>query len=336
MPENGSMFTLRIDRSDAGKRIDAHIASLVANLSRSLAADLLRSGDIRVLGQFKKPGYRLRVGDEIIGRIPLPAAASFTPEPLPLDILHEDADLIVINKPADLVVHPSPGHPTGTLVNGLLHHCPDLAGIGGQRRPGIVHRLDKDTSGVLAVAKNSMSQARLAAQFKGRTVKKDYLALVYGSPSADAGALDDPIGRHPVDRKRMTVRPDGRTARTRWRILERYDGIALLRLHIETGRTHQIRVHCAAMGHPVVGDPVYGSRKPSQHLTNITADRVKGVNRQMLHAWRLVLAHPRTERIIPFTAPLPPDMAGLIRFLQQASGFPDDAFPRLIKALDTP
>lgn len=323
MPPNGRGFSLRIDRSDAGNRIDAHIAALIPDLSRSLAAGLLRNGDILVNGVPRKPGYRLRFGDEIKGAIPPPDAPSFEPEPIPLDILHEDADLILINKPPGLVVHPAAGHPAGTLVNGLLHHCPDLAGIGGERRPGIVHRLDKDTSGVLAAVKTASAQADLARQFKDRTVRKIYLALVYGGFSEGTGIIDAPIGRHPVDRKRMAIQDQGRPAKTLWRILEDYNGVGLLQLRIETGRTHQIRVHCASIGHPVVGDPVYGIRKPPQNLKKTVTDALKGVDRQMLHAWRLALRHPRTDAPLVFTAPLPPDMAALIAFLRRSSGLPE-------------
>jgi len=334
MPESGGLFTFRIDASDAGKRVDVHLAALIPDLSRSLAADLLRRGDIRVLGEVKKPGYRLRIGDEISGRIPPPEPTPFRPEPIPLHILHEDADLIVLNKPPGLVVHPSPGHASGTLVNGLLRHCPDLTGIGGERRPGIVHRLDKDTSGVLAVAKTAAAQARLAAQFKDRAVRKEYFALAYGRFRNSSGVIDAPVARHPTDRKRMSVQDRGRPAKTLWRVLESYDGMALLHLRIETGRTHQIRVHCAFMGRPVVGDPVYGGRKPPHHLPKAVADKVKGVHRQMLHAWRLTLRHPRTAERLVFTAPPPSDMDGLIALLRRSSGLPEDAPLPPIKPLD--
>ncbi len=336
MPEHDGGFTFRIDTSDAGKRIDVHLAALIPDLSRSLAADLLRRGDIRVLGDVRKPGYRLRIGDEINGRIPPPEPTPFRPEPIPLDILHEDADLIVLNKPPGLVVHPAPGHASGTLVNGLLHHCPDLTGIGGERRPGIVHRLDKDTSGVLVAAKTAAAQARLSALFKDRAVRKEYLALAYGRFRGRSGVIDTPIARHPTDRKRMSAQDHGRPAKTLWRVLEAYDGMALLHLRIETGRTHQIRVHCASMDHPVVGDPVYGGRKPPHHLPKGVADKVKGVHRQMLHAWRLTLRHPRTAERVVFTATAPSDMDDLIAFLRRSSGFPEDAPLPPDEPLDNP
>lgn len=319
MSDNAGVFFLQIDASDTGKRIDTVVASLVPGLSRSQAADLIKQGEIQVSGEPKKPGYRLRFGDDIIGRVPPPDPANFLPEPIFLDILHEDADLVIINKPPDLVMHPAPGHTSGTLVNGLLHHCPDLAGIGGRIRPGIVHRLDKDTTGVLAVAKNSVAQACLAAQFKNRTVRKQYMAVVYGVPASDSGVVENPIGRHPVDRKKMTIRPNGRPAITRWQVMERYDGMALLSLGIETGRTHQIRVHCAALGHPVAGDPVYGGRKPPANLTKIIADKAKGLDRQMLHAASLTFVHPQTQKCLTFSAPLPDDMERLIMFLRKTS-----------------
>ncbi len=334
MPDNGDGFTFRIDPSNAGERIDVLLAALIPDLSRSLAADLLRRGDIRVLGSVRKPGYRLRIGDEICGRIPPPDPTPFRAEPIPLNILHEDADLIVLNKPPGLVVHPAPGHAAGTLVNGLLHHCPDLTGIGGERRPGIVHRLDKDTSGVLVAAKTAAAQAGLAAQFKDRAVRKEYLTLAYGRFRDRSGVIDAPIARHPTDRKRMSVQDRGRPAKTLWRVLEAYDGMALLHLRIETGRTHQIRVHCASMGHPVVGDPVYGGRKPPHHLPKNVANTVKGMHRQMLHAWRLALRHPRTAERVVFTAPMPSEMDGLIALLRRSSGLPEGAPIPPIEPLD--
>jgi 23S rRNA pseudouridine1911/1915/1917 synthase len=336
MPPDGGSFTLLVEAPDAGKRIDAHIAAMVPDLSRSLAADLLRRGDIRVSGEQRKPGYRLRIGDEITGRLPDPQPDVLLPEPLPLDILYEDEDLLIVNKPPDMVVHPAPGHTTGTLAGALLHHIPDLRNLAGEeRRPGIVHRLDKDTSGVLAIAKHRHTQERLSAQFKARVPVKEYLALVFGEPSG-SGEIDEPIGRHPVDRKRMTVRPDGRPARTRWRVLETYGEVALLHLQIDTGRTHQIRVHCAALGYPVVGDPVYGRRKPPRHRIKTVADAIKSVHRQMLHAWRLTLIHPQSRSRISVAASPPADMVRLITLLRRSAGLPHDAHLSPMESLDNP
>lgn len=336
MPRNGGIFHLNVEASDAGKRIDAFIAATIPDLTRSLAADLLRRGHIRVSGESKKPGYRLRAGDEITGTLPDPEPQPLRPEPLDLDIRYEDDDLMVVNKPPGMVVHPSPGHTAGTLAGGLLHHCPALSGLAGEGRPGIVHRLDKDTSGLLAVAKTPEAQSRLVAQFKDRIPRKEYLALVYGEMPGGSGVIDEPIGRHPVDRKRMAVRPEGRPARTRWRVLEPYGSISLLHLEIETGRTHQIRVHCAALGHPVVGDPVYGRRKPPGHLLKSVADAVKAVHRQMLHAWRLSLVHPKTAERITAAAPPSADMVRLIALLRQSADLPLDAPLPSLESLDNP
>ena len=231
---------------------------------------------------------------------------------------------MVLNKQAGLVVHPAPVHSRGTLVNALLYHCPDLEGIGGEIRPGIVHRLDKDTSGTMVVAKNAAAHKSLARQFKNRTVQKKYLALVYGELCADEGMITLPIGRHPVHRKRMsTITHKGRTAETSWRVRERFQGITLLELTLKTGRTHQIRVHSASMGHAIVGDQVYRSRKWLKDADGLflgksssIAARLKAVPRQMLHAWRLGLTHPHTGELMTFEAPIPEDMEALMEELE--------------------
>ena len=240
-----------------------------------------------------------------------------------IDVVHEDGDLIVINKPPGLVVHPAPGNPTGTLVTGLLHHCPDLKGIGGEIRPGIVHRLDKGTSGILVVAKTASALSHLAHQFKTRQIQKTYLALVGGDITPDTGRISLPIGRHPVDRKRMATpaRARGkhpkegrhREAETRWAVEERFEGACLLKLYPRTGRTHQLRVHCSAIGHPIIGDPVYGGvragRLPALKSTN--GDRLSA-NRQMLHAWKITFTHPASGEQGTFSVAPPQDMAELI------------------------
>ena len=231
---------------------------------------------------------------------------------------------MVLNKQAGLVVHPAPGHNSGTLVNALLHHCPDLAGIGGEIRPGIVHRLDKDTSGTMVVAKTADAHENLAGQFKNRKVQKKYLALVFGELKSDEGSLKLPIGRHPVHRKRMSTNaPGGRFAETSWRVRKRLNGVTLLELTLKTGRTHQIRVHCSAMGHSIVGDKVYRSRKWMQNIDRLfqgkssaTAALLKAVSRQMLHAWQLGLSHPETGEVMTFESPLPADMTELIAKLE--------------------
>jgi 23S rRNA pseudouridine1911/1915/1917 synthase len=251
--------------------------------------------------------------------MPEPKPSEFMPESIPLQILYEDADIVVINKPPGLVVHPAPGHATGTLVNALLHHCPDLSGIGAELRPGIVHRLDKDTSGTLVVAKNAVAVDHLATQFKNRTVIKDYLALIYGEMLTETGTVRMPIGRHPVDRKRMSTRSrKGREAETGWRVARRWHGCSLLELRLKTGRTHQIRVHCAAIGRPIVGDPVYGGRKAAVGSGAVPA-RLSSARRQMLHAWRLEIVHPRSGEPMRFESPLPEDMQRLIAELDDRS-----------------
>ena len=253
-----SAFTILVKEPDSGKRLDLFVASRISSCSRSIAAGLIHNGQIRVQGAAKKPGYRIKAGDEICGHIPPPETVSFKPEPVKIDILYDDDYIIVANKEPGIVVHPAPGHYTGTLVNGLLYHYPEREGIGGdQLRPGIVHRLDKDTSGALVIAKNAAAHHNLTRQFKSRRVIKEYLALVHGEMESDSGAISLPIGRHSVDRKKMSTRSrKSRAAETMWRVRERFDRATLIELILKTGRTHQIRVHCAAVKHPIVGDPV--------------------------------------------------------------------------------
>lgn len=309
-------FAFRVGPTQAGIRLDALVAAEIEHCSRSFAASLIRQGCISVDGLRKKPGYVLKSGEKVSGEIPAPTVPSFQPEAIPLQIIYEDAELLVVNKAPGMVVHPSPGHSGGTLANALVHHCPDLPGISGNLRPGIVHRLDKDTSGALVVAKNSRAMQHLAAQFKSREVCKHYLALVYGRPATDTGSIDRPIGRHPVDRKRMSVNSRSpRPALTHWRVRETYPGACLLELDIRTGRTHQIRVHCQSIGHPLIDDPVYGNRGVRRQLARISrsmAQAVNSVDRQMLHAWRLGFIHPATGKRMTLQAPMPADMVLLI------------------------
>ncbi len=315
-------FRLPVESSAAGRRLDVFLAERLPGCSRSFAAELIAGHAVQVDGQSRKPGYRVKAGEIVTGSVPAPQPSGFLPEAIPLNILYEDQHLVVVNKPAGLVVHPAPGHYSGTLVNALLYHCPDLAGIGAELRPGIVHRLDKDTSGTLVVAKNAFALERLAAQFKARTVRKDYLALVHERMAAAAGAIRLPIGRHPVDRKRMSTRSRSpREAETSWRVERRLDGFSLLRVQLHTGRTHQIRVHCAAIHHPIVGDPVYAHRRAAPALIQGPARfLLAGVRRQMLHAWRLEFTHPHTGERRTFESPLPADMLELIAALEAASG----------------
>jgi 23S rRNA pseudouridine1911/1915/1917 synthase len=322
---NGA-FTIIVEESDSGRRLDTVVASRLPGCSRSLAATLIGSQHILIDQQPKKPGYRIKAGDRIEGHIPAPELVDYKPEPIPLNILYQDSHIIVINKQPGIVVHPAPGHSRGTLVNALLFHCPDLGAIGGEIRPGIVHRLDKDTTGIMVVAKHAEAQEELARQFKAREVQKKYLALVYGDTSSETGEIKLPIGRHPVDRKRMsTTTRKGRAAETAWKVRERLNGITLLELNLKTGRTHQIRVHCTTIGHPVVGDPVYRSpkliRNLKDNLSNYPSSIVaalKSADRQLLHAWQLGLTHPNSGKYMIFEAPLPADMEKLIAELRRS------------------
>ncbi|MBR6095646.1 MAG: RluA family pseudouridine synthase [Oscillospiraceae bacterium] len=296
----------QITAQQAGERIDALLPRLVPDLSRSAVQKLLGSGGLRVNGQAVKKNYLLRPGDALDLSLPEPEPALPQAQDIPLDIVYEDADLIVVNKPRGLVVHPAAGHPDGTLVNALLWHCGDsLSGVGGVLRPGIVHRIDRDTSGLLAVAKNDLAHRGLAAQLADHSMFRIYEAVVCGRMRADSGTVDAPIGRHPTDRKRMAVLPTGgREAVTHWEVLARYRDHTHLRCRLETGRTHQIRVHLAHIGHPLAGDIVYGRGK---------AD--KGLAGQCLHARELELTHPRSGARLRFTTQLPDYFQDFLRRL---------------------
>ena len=301
--------------------MDVIVASRLAECSRSSAATLIRNDFIRVNQSAVKPGHRLKTGDVVEGEIPAPKPIDCAPEDIPLDFLYEDSDLAVVNKPAGMVVHPAPGNYTGTLVNALLFHCPDIGSTGGDIRPGIVHRLDKDTSGVMVVAKNGAAHENLSAQFKERSIQKEYLAVVHGTMAQGSGSIQLPIGRHPTQRKKMsTASRAGRSAETLWQVETQYAGFTLVRLDLKTGRTHQIRVHCAAIRHPVVGDPLYGGRRSSVLPGNVP-DHVrvflKGVKRQMLHAQQLSFRHPASNASLTFEAPMPDDMQALLHVLSR-------------------
>jgi 23S rRNA pseudouridine1911/1915/1917 synthase len=317
--QSNGPFPFKVDPRDAGMRLDTFISSKIPDCSRSHAARLIREGHIRVNSVIKKPGCKIRPDELIDGHIPLPEAVSFDPEPMDLSIVYEDRSIIVINKPPGLVVHPAPGNYSGTLVNGLLHHCPDLAPISGEIRPGIVHRLDKDTSGTIVVAKNAGALENLAGQFKARRVKKTYLAIVYGEMKSDFGEIDLPVGRHPTERKKMSVKSrNPRRALTLWKAKAIFRSCSLLEVDLKTGRTHQIRVHCAAIHHPIIGDTLYGGRTGSQYLRQNPklGPLVKGIERQMLHAWKLTVEHPDTGKRQMFESPLPVDMQGFIEGLE--------------------
>jgi len=280
----------------------------LSGLSRARVQRLIDEGHVLVGGRPQKAHHRVNAGERIRLHVPPATPLQLTPECIPLDILHEDDDLIVLNKPAGMVVHPGAGRRTGTLVHALLAHCESLPGIGGVERPGIVHRLDRDTSGVLVVAKTGAAQQSLSGQFKARMVKKQYLALVHGEVRQEQGRIEAAIGRREHDRKRMGVRVrNGRDARTIYQVLRRLPGMTLLALDLETGRTHQIRVHLAHIGHPVIGDQVYGRRRERRLASS---DGIV-VERQMLHAWRLGFYHPTTAAWVEFTAPVPNDFLRL-------------------------
>lgn len=300
---------IKLNFADAGERLDTWLAANQPSLSRSRWQKLISDGFVLVNGQVKKCRYVIQGNEQLKITIPPPENTEITPENLPLDILYEDPDLVVINKPPNCVVHPAPGHTTGTLVNALLHHCGDLAVIGGEKRPGIVHRLDKDTSGILVVAKNDLSMQELQRQFKSREVHKEYIAIVRGHLKPPAGIIETLVGRSSHDRKKMTARPArGRPAVTHYTTLQKLANASLLRIRIETGRTHQIRVHLTHLGHPVLGDRQYG---------HIRQDEVAvQPSRQMLHAERLVFTHPRSRKAMEFIAPIPNDIQSAISALR--------------------
>ena len=287
---------MRLIADLAGERLDAFLARSELGLSRSAVQKLMEEGCVRLGGRPGKKNDRLNVGDLVEVTIPEPKAVDVAPREMPLDIVYEDADVVVINKPKGLVVHPAAGHQDDTLVNGLLYAMGDsLSGINGELRPGIVHRIDKDTSGLLAVAKNDLAHAVLASQLKDHTMARTYEAIVCGNLKEDRGTVDAPIGRHPTDRKRMCVTErNSKPAVTHWEVVKRYRGYTHIRCRLETGRTHQIRVHMAYIGHPILGDTVYGHKKPEL-----------GQDSQCLHAGALCFRHPRDGRPVMVLAPLP-------------------------------
>lgn len=301
--------------AEAG-RLDRYLAGLGLPVSRARVQKLIQEGRVTVAGRTARASLKLRGGERIRLEIAPPEEPRSEPEDLPVDLVYEDAWLAVVAKPAGLVVHPGPGHPSGTLVNALLHHCQDLSGIGGVLRPGIVHRLDKDTSGLLVIAKDDATHRAVQAQFQGRSVEKLYLAVVLGKMAGE-GVIDRPVGRHPTDRKKMAVdAPRGRAAVTRWRSLQELRGATLLEVRIETGRTHQIRVHLASLGHPVVGDPLYGGTRRARGVADpLIRCRLGREQGQALHAWRLVFRHPHSGQQMQVEAPLPEGLERLIRDL---------------------
>jgi len=288
--------TISFTADTAGERIDALLARNVADLSRSAAQRLIEQGDVAVNGAPVRKNYKANPGDKVSVCLPEPEDVEIIPQNIPLDVVFEDDDVIVINKSRGMVVHPAPGHPDGTLVNALLYHCGDsLSGIGGEKRPGIVHRIDMDTSGLLIVAKNDFAHQFLSAQLSDHSLYRVYEAVVYGRVKEDSGTVNAPIGRHSVDRKRMAiVAKGGREAVTHYEVIARYRGYSHIRCRLETGRTHQIRVHMEKLGHPLVGDMVYGRKRPE-----------KGLEGQCLHARELRFIHPRTEQEVHLKTELP-------------------------------
>ena len=290
-------------------RLDLWLTGQLPDFSRSRWQKLISQGQVQIHSQIctdKK--YRLKSGDRVFVSIPSPTTLDLIPESIPLEILYEDEHLIIVNKPAGMVVHPSAGHATGTLVHALLAHCP-LSSIGGVQRPGIVHRLDKDTTGAMVVAKTDFAHQHLQQQLQAKTARREYLGVVYGTPKADSGTIDLPVGRHPVDRQKNTVLPivqGGKSAVTHWQIEERLRSFSLLRFQLETGRTHQIRIHATNMGHPIVGDPVYGTGRS-------IGVKLPG---QALHAWHLELIHPHSGELIRAEAPIPAYFLTLLQVLR--------------------
>jgi 23S rRNA pseudouridine1911/1915/1917 synthase len=298
-------FDLIVKDEDVGQRLDLYLTSHLPQFSRNHLQMLIKQGNICLNSQPAKPNIRMKLGDRIQVEIPSPQKIDILPEEIDLNIIYEDSDIVVINKPQGMVVHPAVGNYSGTLVNALLNHCDQLSGINGKIRPGIVHRIDKDTSGLLVVAKNDFAHLNLSKQIQNKTVSRVYLAIAEDNIKTDKGTISAPISRHPVDRKRMAVVKGGRQAVTHYRVLERFGNYTFLELELETGRTHQIRVHLNYLGHPIIGDPVYGRRNQKYNLEG-----------QALHAYKLVLFHPRTNEQMSFQAPLPNYFANLLTMLR--------------------
>ena len=303
------------------ERLDTFVAECLPEISRSQLKKLIGSGQITLNGITTKASSKLKGGETIQVVLPDPEPTETLPEAIPLHVLYEDQDLIVINKPAGMVVHPAPGHSHGTLVNALLYHCDDLAGIGGELRPGIVHRIDKDTAGVIVATKNDQSHQHLAAQFKDHSIKRRYLALIHGAPDTHSGTIDQPIGRHPTQRKKMSGKArNGKRAVTHWKTLKQYNvnRLSLLELHLETGRTHQIRVHLSEINCPLVGDPLYGNRSRTTALKDMELrkliDRLPG---QALFAQSLGFIHPRSGKYLEFSSEMPEALQSILTYLDQ-------------------
>jgi len=304
------MTPLKLTADAPGERLDSFLARSVPGLTRSAVQRLLEEGLVILQGIPMKKNYKTRQGDEFFLTLPQPEPLEVLPQEIGLDVIYEDKDVIVVNKPVGMVVHPAPGHPDGTLVNALLFHCKEsLSGINGRLRPGIVHRIDRDTSGLIIAAKHDLAHLGLARQLQDHSLYREYEAVAVGGFQADSGTISAPIGRHPVDRKRMAIDPkNGREAVTHWSVLTRYRGYTHIQCRLETGRTHQIRVHMASIGHPLLGDTVYGAKKPWQGLAG-----------QCLHARRLHFLHPITAMPIDLACPLPPWFSSVLEKLEANS-----------------
>ena len=298
---------LRASEESKNQRLDAFLASSLDGLTRSQATRLIESGEVAVNGRAVSKSYKLAGGEDIAVTLPEPEPVEAVPQDIPLDVVYEDADVIVVNKPSGMVVHPAPGHPDGTLVNALLYHCAGtLSGIGGALRPGIVHRIDRDTSGLIIAAKNDAAHQYLSAQLADHTLARTSECIVVGKLREDRGTVDAPIARHPTDRKRMAVVAGGREAVTHWEVIARYPGYTHVRCRLETGRTHQIRVHMAYIGHPILGDTVYGTKK-----------EVPGLTGQCLHAVGLRFLHPRTHEVVELSCPLPEEFTRMLQKIRK-------------------
>ncbi len=298
---------LRASEESKNQRLDAFLASSLDGLTRSQATRLIESGEVAVNERAVSKSYKLAGGEDIAVTLPEPEPVEAVPQDIPLDVVYEDADVIVVNKPSGMVVHPAPGHPDGTLVNALLYHCAGtLSGIGGALRPGIVHRIDRDTSGLIIAAKNDAAHQYLSAQLADHTLARTYECIVVGALREDRGTVDAPIARHPADRKRMAVVAGGREAVTHWEVIARYPGYTHVRCRLETGRTHQIRVHMAYIGHPILGDTVYGAKK-----------EVPGLTGQCLHAVGLRFLHPRTHEVVELSCPLPEEFTRMLQKIRK-------------------
>ena len=307
--------TFKIDSHDAGSRLDAYLAAHIEGWSRARLQRLIEAEDVLVNGKAAKPSYKLREHDELEVELIAPVSTSFVPEPIPIEIVYEDDTLVVVNKPAGLVVHPAAGIHSGTLANALAYHFQQLPDSGAGVRPGIVHRLDRDTSGLLVVAKTEAALEHLSDQFRDRTVLKSYVALVHGRLSVESGRIDQPLARDPSNRTRMAVVRGGRSALSLYRVRQRFDRFTLLDVELKTGRTHQIRVHLAWLKHPVVGDETYGAGRDNTIQDAQVRARVRNLGRHFLHAEKLAFTHPQSGERMEFTSPLPQELSELLTAL---------------------